>query len=42
MYFELCKHEEEADLIGKAKEEAVKAIGLDYGSLSEDILLQVK
>ena len=42
MYFELCKHEEEADLIGKAKEEASKAIGLDYGTLPEDTQQQVK
>ena len=33
MHFELCKCEEQMDQISKAKDETVKALMMDYGSL---------
>lgn len=36
MHFELCKCEEQVDLVSKANEEAMKALHMDYGSLVDD------
>ena len=36
IHFELCKCENQADYVGKAKEEADKALSMDYGSLLDE------